>query len=392
MKISGIITEYNPFHNGHKYQIEKTKEFSDAIISVMSSSFTQRGTPSIINKFTRAQIAVNNGVDLVIELPVIYSSSNAEIFSKGGVFLLNSLGVLDYLVFGTEDELQVIQNINKKIHLNNDIFEKNIKKYLKDGNSFLIAKEKAMDFLTENEKEILKKPNNILAFEYLKALCDFNSAIKPIAIKRHMTNHNSNISYNKFSSGSKIRSMVLNGNLENVKDFVPIETFNALKKEKYNEFNNYFDIFKYIIISGKLNYEKYFDYEKGLENRFLKYLESENIDAFINNISTKRYTKARISRLINNILLDIDKDFVRETFNHKPYIRILAMNKTGIEILREIKKNNDIYIINKFAKYKESDDSIINEIAEKEIYATDIYNIFGNKIMGEDFIFPTFRK
>lgn len=381
MKISGIIAEYNPFHNGHKYQLEEVRKNSDIIIVIMSSSFTQRGTPAILDKFTRAEIAIKNGANLVLELPVIYSSSNAEYFSKGAIFILNSLGIIDNLYFGSENKLEDITSINEKIKENKDIFEENLKINLSLGHSYLVSREKSMTFLNEDEINILKKPNNILGFEYIKALEYFNSNIKPQAILRKDVDHGSSITTNNFSSASNIRDLYYNKNFTDIIDFLPKESLDALKNINTNNFNNYFDIIKFLIIQNKINYEKYFDYENGLENRFLKFIDSYNIDHFIYNISTKRYTKSRISRLLNNILLDIDSDFIKSSFN-SPYVRVLAMDVLGAKAL----KSSNVDIINKFSKINNITDPVLKRIAEKEVFATNLYNQFTNKIVNQDFL------
>lgn len=386
MKTSAIIAEYNPFHNGHKYQIDTIKKQIDTnIIVIMSSSFTQRGTPSIINKYKRAQIAIENGANLVLELPVIYSSSNAEIFSKGAINILDSLNIVDYLYFGSEDTLEDLINVSKKIKENENYSNNLIKKYLKMGYSHLRARELSYDFLIEKEINILKKPNNILALEYIKALDYFNSNIIPKNIIRHKVDHNTEVVSEGFSSASNIRNLVFDGKIDAIKFLVPKETFDEILSNKINNFNDYFDIFKYLILSKNIDYNNYFDYEEGLDNRFLKFINEDNINDFINLVSTKRYTKSRISRLINNIILDINKDLIRESFNTS-YIRILAMDERGANIIKKIKNDNkDIFIINKFSSINSSKDLILKNIAQKELQASNIYNMHLNKIVNEDY-------
>ncbi|MDU7115081.1 MAG: nucleotidyltransferase family protein, partial [Peptoniphilus harei] len=166
MKIASIIAEYNPFHRGHAYQIKKIKsEYSDYIVVIMSGNFVQRGEPAIINKFERAKIAVDNGASLVLELPLFYATSNAEIFARGGISILDSMDIINRLYFGSEDDASILKNLSEKIYKNLD--DEKIKKFLTEGNSYIKSRELAMDFLSDEEKEILKKPNNILGLEYI---------------------------------------------------------------------------------------------------------------------------------------------------------------------------------------------------------------------------------
>ena len=383
MKIAAIVAEYNPFHNGHKYQIDKIKELGYSVIVIMSSSFTQRGQPAIINKFDRSEIAIKNGADLVIELPAIYSTSNAEIFSKGSIFILNSLGIVDNLFFGSEDELSSLIEIVQLIDSKKDTVDEAIKAELKKGSSFLRARESAYSFLNSKQLSILRRPNNILAIEYLKALQNFKSTINPISIQRKNVEHNSDITKGAFSSASNIREMLISGNIEECKKFIPINSYDNLKELHYNELNNYFNIFKYMILKRDIDYSNYFDYENGLENRFFKFIESNNIYEFINLVSSKRYTNSRISRLITQILLGIEKSLIADSFT-LPYIRILASNEIGFKIIREIKKEN--LVIDKFSNINSlPDNDIRKKIALKENFVTNIYNLNQNKNYNEDY-------
>ena len=379
MKIAAIIGEYNPFHNGHLYQISKIKSMGYSVITIVSSSFTQRGTPSIIDKFTKTKLLLKSGVDLVIENPVVFSTSNAEIFAKGAIGILNSLGVVDKLVFGTEDDLKIISNINEKIEKNTFDINKKISKYLDEGLSFIVARNKSYDFLTENELKIINKPNNILAMEYLNSLKFFNSNIEPMSILRHKVSHHYDM-VDKFASASFIRENINNSIL--IKNLIPKYSFDAISNSKLNNFNNYFDEFKYLLLSKK-NLSIYTDYEIGLENRFLKYIDEENIYDFIDKVSSKRYTKSRISRLICHSLLDINKELIKSLIG-VAYVRILGTSKAGFNIINNLDEN--LFIINKFSKINNlNDDSKIKKIANKEIFATNLYNIKLKKDINEDF-------
>lgn len=379
MKIASIIAEYNPFHNGHAYQIQKIKnEYSDYIVVIMSGNFVQRGEPAIINKFERAKIAVNNGASLVLELPLIYSTSNAEIFAHGSINILNSMGIVHRLYFGCEDNSIILKNLLKKIKENLDDFK--IKKFLDEGNSFIKSRELAMDFLSQEEKEILKKPNNILALEYIKSLEKLNSRINPCSIERKNINHNDDFSIGKFASASYIRSLCYNK--EDVSNFIP---HYELKPE--NNLENYFEIFKYKIISEEINFKNYFDYEVGLENRILENLDSKNFEELIEKVHSKRHSKSRIKRLMLEILLDIKKDEIKKSFE-EPYTRVLACDERGIEIFKKSKNKNKIY---SFKSFYDKSNGIIKKMLEKEILASNIYNIKNGKI-NTDFTTEVYKK
>lgn len=368
MKIASIIAEYNPFHKGHAYQINKIKEdYTDFIIVIMSGSFVQRGEPAIINKYERARQAVNNGASLVLELPLPYATSNAEIFALGAVNILNSMGIVHRLYFGSEDEVEVLKSLQEKIDKNFD--EAKLKKYLSEGKSFIRSRQLAMDFLTEEENEILKRPNNILGMEYLRSLTKLNSSIEAHSIKRKNVNHYDDFSLDGFASASHIRRLAYEG--EDVSSFLP--SYDLIFE---NKLENYFDIFKYKMISEKINFKDYFDYEEGLENRILENLDAENFHDLIEKVHSKRHSRSRIKRLVIEILLDIKKDLIKNSFE-TPYTRVLACDERGIEIFKKSKNKNKIY---SFKSFYDTSSGITKEMLDKEILASDLYNVKSGKI------------
>lgn len=379
MKIASVIAEYNPFHNGHKYQIEKIKSlYTDYIVVIMSTNFVQRGEPAIIDKFTRAKIAIENGASLVVENPVVYSSSNAEIFARGAVNILNSFGAIDRLYFGSENNLPELIEINHKIHDN--LSEETIQKYLNEGNSFIKAREMAMDFLTENEKNTLKGSNNILALEYIRALEDLKSKIKPHSVKRIGVEHDSLSPSQNIASASHIRNLIKEGN--GYDKFIPNYRFSDI-----HELDDYFDILKYLLINKNINFDKFFDYEVGLENRMFNNLDAKSMDDFVEKVHSKRHSRSRIKRLIISILLDLDKSLILDSFSH-PYIRILGLDNRGIEILKHSKNKN---IIGSFKKYYDNASSIEKKVLNKEVLATNLYNLKSGN-MNLDFINKIYKK
>ena len=378
----GIIAEYNPFHNGHLYQIQKAKESTgaDTVIAVMSGNFTQRGDTSLINKFEKAKIALQNEVDMVIELPTIYSISSSENFALGGIKILNEIGNIDYLVFGIEEEnLEKLQAIADVLVNENDEFKRNIKEELDKGNSYPKAREIVLKKVlsSENVENIMQKPNNILAIEYLKALKTTNSKIKPFAIKRKNTMHNDENINENYASGTYIRKLFIENNFNEIKKVVPKYTYERLLELKnqgtyVSSINDFSDIVIYKIRTmTKEEISKIADVNEGLENSIkLASTTCKTIDEIIEKVSTKRYTKTRISRILTYILLDITKSEMEQSKNANQYIRVLGINKKCEGILKTI--NND-KLITSLKKFEENNGE--NQLLNIDKKATEIYTI-----------------
>ena len=378
----GIIAEYNPFHNGHLYQIQKAKELTgaDTVITVMSGNFTQRGDTSLINKFEKAKIALQNEVDMVIELPTIYSISSAENFALGGVKILNEIGNIDYLVFGIEEEnLEKLQAIADVLVNEDDEFKRNIKEELDKGNSYPKAREIALKkvLLSENVENIMQKPNNILAIEYLKALKTTNSKIKPFAIKRKNTMHNDENINKNYASGTYIRKLFIENNFNEIKKVVPKYTYERLLELKnqgtyVSSINDFSDIVIYKIRTmTKEEISQIADVNEGLENSIkLASTTCKTIDEIIDKVSTKRYTKTRISRILTYILLDITKSEMEQSKNANQYIRVLGINKKCEGILKTINNNKLITSLKKFEENNRE-----NQLLNIDKKATEIYTI-----------------
>lgn len=378
----GIIAEYNPFHNGHLYQIQKAKELTgaDTVIAVMSGNFTQRGDTSLINKFEKAKIALQNEVDMVIELPTIYSISSAENFALGGVKILNEIGNIDYLVFGIEEEnLEKLQAIADVLVNEDDEFKRNIKEELDKGNSYPKAREIVLKKVlsSENVENIMQKPNNILAIEYLKALKITNSKIKPFAIKRKNTMHNDENINKNYASGTYIRKLFIENNFNKIRKVVPKYTYERLLELKnqgtyVSSINDFSDIVIYKIRTmTKEEISQIADVNEGLENSIkLASTTCKTIDEIVEKVSTKRYTKTRISRILTYILLDITKSEMEQSKNANQYIRVLGINKKFEGILKTI--NND-KLITSLKKFEENNGE--NQLLNIDKKATEIYTI-----------------
>lgn len=396
MKVVGLITEYNPFHLGHKYHLETAKQLTDAdySIAIMSGSFVQRGEPSLVDKWTKAKMAIDNGVDLVIELPFLFSVQSAELFAYGSITLLEQLNIVDYLVFGAElDELEYLAEIAHLLYIEPPYYKNRLKKYLNLGYSFPLSRSNAIeDYLAAKDsklinkidvKHTLKKSNNILAIEYLKALESINSKIKPIALKRIGSEYKDTTLNDNIASATAIRNTLNSHPVDSVKSYVPAETYshlvNYINKYKYfNTLNNYNQIIHYLLcIKGQKQLTQIMDVESGLENRVVdKAIQYRDIDRLVDSISTKRYPKTRIQRILVHIMMELTQSTFEELKPYHPaYIRVLGSNEKGFALLNSIKKKSNLPIITKFANYKEYNDPYLERILHFDKKATDLFFI-----------------
>lgn len=392
MKTVGIIAEYNPFHNGHKYQIEKAKEITgaDTVIIIMSGSFTQQGNIAAVNKFKRAEMAITSGADLVIELPTIFSTSSAEIFANGAINILDKLNTVDYLVFGTEcDNIYVLNSIVDKLITNKNIIDNTIKSEIKNGISYAAARDTTLKaILNKNEYTEFSKPNNILAIEYLKALKNINSVIKPIAIQREAANHNDNniLDDNIFASATSIRNKLEEtNNIFDVILTIPDTTYKFLRDSKLTFNEDMYKLLRYKILTlGKENIKNIYDVSEGLENKIYdEIIASKTYNELINNIKSKRYTMSRIKRILTHIMLDITKEKY-DKLSSSYYARILKINKDN-NILGALNKNASIPILANI------NDSNINSLdlkiakgLELDFNASNIHEIISNSDLNLD--------
>ncbi|MBV4414907.1 nucleotidyltransferase [Clostridium tyrobutyricum] len=370
MKITGIIAEYNPFHCGHAYHIQNTRKITNcqAIIAIISGNFVQRGLPSIIDKWNKTEIALLNGVDLVLELPTLYSVSSAEFFSFGAVSLMENLGVVDTICFGSEcDDISLLNSISEILYDEPPELKNYLKAELLKGNSYAEARSNSIiKFLKDRYKNIsslefksiLSSSNNILALEYLKSLKKLNSNINALSIKRKGENYNSNKLQNNFSSASAIRTFLKhNRDLSHIRETVPPETYDILCRLCRQNYN--FDMenlmvpyLKYRYFLQKKSILNIPEVSEGIENRIFRALESNSdYNEIIKCAKTKRYAYTRISRILCQFFLGFD-EFETDIMRRQkcPYTRVLGFNETGMRILKSIKKNSSIPVYTKFPK------------------------------------------
>ena len=383
MKVVGIIAEFNPFHNGHKYLIQKAKEITNADVAlcIMSGNFTQLGNISIVDKFKRAQVAIQNGIDVVIELPTIYATASSEFFARGAVNILNSMHCIDYLCFGSETaNIKELTEIANKLIFNDKQIWNNITEELRNGISFATARQNAISkFLTKYETDISSLPNNILAIEYIKTLIKLKSTIEPVAIKR--------TEQENITSATNIRNILYNdNNTYSVQKYVP--NVSQLSNCLFND--NMYTLLKYAIISKGTRYiANINEVTEGLENKIYNEINnSKNYDEFIQNIKSKRYQLSKIKRILVNILLDITKeDFISLNVENNAYIHILAINSDKKkEILSYINQYANVPVITSINDdiIKNLDVTIGNSLS-LDIQASNIYSVISNENINKDY-------
>lgn len=340
MEKIGIICEYNPFHYGHKYHINKIKKMypDSMIILVMSGPFTQRGDASIINKWDKARIALDNNVDLVIELPFVFATQGADIFSHGAIEILKYLKV-DKLVFGSEsNNIRELKDLAMSA-LNNKAYDILVKDYLSKGVNYPTALSKALSDLNGT---IINTPNDLLGLCYIKEIIKQKANIEPISIKRTNDYHDKELK-DFITSATSIREGIKNK--QSIVKYLPNNVIEYIN----NVFiDDYFDLIKYKILTEDISNIQTVD--EGIENRIKKYIYvSNSLEELINNVKTKRYTYNKLKRMFLHILCNFTKDEARKNKNVK-YIRVLGFNKVGQKYLKEIKKDIGVPIITNYTK------------------------------------------
>lgn len=389
-KVLGIIAEYNPFHNGHLYHLEKSKEITgcDYTVAVISGNFTQRGSTSLINKWEKAKMALSNGVDLVIELPVLYAISSSENFADGAIKILNSLGIVDYLSFGAETaDINVLKNIADVVYAEPNEYKNILSHELKKGSSFPKARENALLMYLNDIRTysgVLSSPNNILGIEYLKALKKYNSNIEPICVKRLESDYNSTSFSSDIASATAIRSLTKNKSFEIIKTLLPSDSYSILLEnirdghivEDLNVFEK-----EIIYILRKMSVEEIAnlpDVSEGLEFAIKNAADSCNsVVEFLNKIKSKRYTFTRFQRVLLYALLGITKKDMEISKNVLPYVRVLGFNENGKKLISEISRNNPkLKIITSVKKFVASNKNKgLKQMLDKDIFATNVYTI-----------------
>lgn len=386
--ILGIVSEYNPFHNGHLMHLQKSKELThtDFTIAVMSGNFVQRGDTSIVDKWTKAEMALKSGVDLVIELPTLYAISSAENFADGAIKILNSLGIVDYVSFGSEiGEITPLDDVASVLYKEPKEFSSLITRQLRSGLSYPKARELAIQMYfgsSQKYTDVLENPNNILGIEYLKSLKRLKSPITPITLKRKYSDYNSNDIKSGIASATAIRTMLQKE--KNIHYVVPYETYEILEeKKKYGQIIPSLSIFSKEIIYTlrKMTLSEIAalpDVSEGLENKIKAAANtSNNLEELILKIKSKRYTQSRIQRILLYALLNISEKDIAMSKKQMPYIRVLGFNKNGKKIISAIANQNPkLQIIVSVKKFMENNtDKHLHTMISKDIFATNVYTL-----------------
>ena len=394
MKTAAIIAEYNPFHNGHLYQLNKIKEITDSdfIISIMSGNFMQRGVPALLDKYSRGLMAISSGIDLAIELPLPYACGSAGDFAEGAVRLINELGVADYLCFGAEcDNLELLMKIAEIITSEPADYKNILRDAMKSGHSYPAARNKAIisccpEIPADELTDILTSPNNILAIEYLSALIKTNAKLKPIIIRRTAADyHDTSISGN-ICSANAIRSLLADRqremsqkDLDIIKAAMPSASYNMIS-EAYRQNRIIFPDDMMSILRYRLtewnSYSLPYDMDENLANRIKNTDMRCSLNDFIGSIKAKNYTYSKISRALLHLILDISTDDMLE-FKDNGFIyygNILGFRKSATGLIKAINHNSSIPLINKKATWNNFTEKCAKAMAEKELLASNIYN------------------
>ncbi len=389
-KVIGIIAEYNPFHNGHLYHLQKSLQMthSSYSVAVVSGNFTQRGSTSLVDKWAKAEIAIKNGIDLVLELPLLYSISSAENFAEGAIKILDSLKVIDYLSFGSElGDISTLNIIADILYKEPKAYKNILSHELSKGLSFPKARENALLMYLNDIRRfsnLLSSPNNILGIEYLKALKKLKSPITPITVERYNSGYHDTTYNGNVASATAIRNIVKNNGWDILRKVVPENTFSTLLENiKVGHVVSDLSVFEKQIIYNlrKMSVQEIAelpDVSEGLEHAIKNAANSCNsVVEFLNIIKSKRYTNTRIQRILLYALLGITKKDMALSKKAIPYVRVLGFNNKGKYLISEIAKANPkLEIITSVKKYMDTSNNKNSKyMLEKDIWATNVYTI-----------------
>lgn len=386
MQIVGLVTEYNPFHNGHLHHLRTSLEKTNTThsVAIMSGHFLQRGVPALIDKWQRAKMAVDAGVDLVIELPVIYATGSAEFFAEGAIAHLEALGCIDSVCFGSEaGSVNELQQIAETFLEEPPVFKEALKAHLENGLPFPTARSKALGalFKTPTLEALASSPNNILGIEYIKAIKRLQSSIQPATIPRLGAGYHTQELEGDICSATAIRSHMVTANrpFKELEAFMPSHSYRLMREaydqENYAVLNDYYDFLRYKLHTHSPNdLRRIMDVSEGLENLLKSAVKTaDSVDDLIQTVKSKRYTQTRIQRILIHLLLDLDTDFYQEQSKAR-YLRVLAMNTKGMTILASIRKDCETPIITNLSKFNTTDETT-QKYLERDLMATDIYRM-----------------
>ena len=380
MKAVGVIVEYNPFHYGHAYHIKKAKEITGAevVIAAMSGNFLQRGEPALVSKWVRAEMALNNGVDLVFELPYTFAVQKADTFARGAVSLLDSAGC-DSICFGSESgNIEDFYHTYDFLEKHQQNYNQAIRFFLDQGNSYPRALSLAFQSLKSPENTIdLNLPNNILGFQYVNEAQKQQLKTKMVTIPRKSANyHDEHFSASPIASATSIRKALFSPNqpISSIQTHVPESTYELLLQYKKNygsfhDWNMYWPYIQFRLIQASVaELREIYEVEEGLENRLRTLaIKCDSYTQFMNELKTKRYTRTRLQRMLTHILTDLKKKEMPLINETVPYLRLLGMTEMGRTYLNRLKKDCRIPIISKRSSFSHPQMAIDTKAAR--IYA-----------------------
>lgn len=408
MRVLGIVVEYNPFHNGHLFHLQKAKELlkPDYTIAVMSGNFCQRGEPAIIDKFSRAEIALKMGVDVVFELPTVYAIQDAGGFARGAIGVLDGTGVVTDIVFGSEsNDIEFLKKIAEILHEQPDLYNQFLHEELKKGYSFPNARKYALMRYVEELKimdpekvRLIERSNDILGLEYVRAILDLGSSITPHTIKRVGADYKEEEFKGRLSSATSIRKLIREGKMDLVRESVPEESFEVIRRELEEGRGPVFleDMEKLLLgimrLKDRDDFSKLYGFSEGLDERFYRFSRiSSSIGEFMEKVKSKRFTFTRIRRLMLYVLFEMRKDFVERSNEKGPqYLRILGFTESGRNLLSKMKKASKLPIVSTVSLYRkvlekalkdeernmDVDPELFEEQLLLDIKATNVHSLF----------------
>jgi len=385
MKNIAIIAEYNPLHNGHKYQIDYIRKElgADNIIVIMSGNFVQRGEPAIFSKTDRTIMALRSGADMVIELPCVYATGSAEFFAKGSIDTLEKTGIVNGICFGAETpDVELLNKLSTFLIGEPSEYQTILKSLLADGMSYPTARANACRKYLNSDAafDFLNNPNNILALEYVKELKKINSSIEFYPLKRTDKGYNSTETSGNLASASAIRNMLAKN--ENVSSFIPDEVHPFYESEVFytRTANDYSQMLHYALLSNKAaGYEAFMDCTEDLSNRILTNLSLfESFDQFADLLKTKNVTRSRINRVLIHILLNIKE------VPDVSYIRLLGIKKEKTTLISNLMKSSSLPVINNVNKDLDALSPEVKLAFERDMFATDLYHSVNPSVFRKD--------
>lgn len=392
MTVLGIVAEYNPFHNGHRYLIEEARRVHPGagVVCVMSGHFLQRGEPALLNKWARAEMAVYGGADLVIEMPFCYAVRSAYYFASGALTLLACTGVVTHLLFGSESgDLNSLQRIARVLAQEPEGYRFMLKSRLKQGYSYAVARSQALqDCLNDEDRlaELLRQPNNILALEYLRVIGEKGLALVPVTVRRRGSFHSSHLE--PFASATAIRQALAEGvDPQDLGEVMPDSSLSILERELARGAAPVFEqhleqlVFYNLRTMSHSDLARIYEISEGLENRIKEAAQSTCTLADLRQaIKSKRYSMTRINRSLLYALMGISQNRMKQYDLHGPqYLHVLAFSPRGQQLLQEMQKNSVLPVLNRGSQVKEASDGklgpLIQSMIVADILATDVFSL-----------------